>query len=376
VTRSKLLLTVTVALSLVGLAACGKKEPPKKDPAANARAVSVVRVESRPISGALTASGSLIPREEAAVTPEVTGYRVARVLVEEGAYVRAGQTLAELDGALIASQVEQQRALAAQSAVQAEQAEREPARVKDLEGQGVLSDEQIDQRRFQARAARANANAAAASLRDTQTRAGKLAVSAPVSGLVLERTVRPGDLSAGGATPWFRIARDGEIELAAELTEDGLARVRPGQRATVTLPSGENAVGQVRLVSPQVNAQSKLGLVRVRLPVRSDIRAGGYGRAVFDDAVGAGLAVPETAVRYDADGASVMTIGADNKVKRMAVTTGARGGGLVALTKGPPAGTRVVQNAAAFLLDGDVVKPIEAPAAKPAVAAKPEAKAR
>lgn len=375
-TRSKLLLTVTVALSLVGLAACGKKEPPKKDPAANARAVSVVRVESRPISGALTASGSLIPREEAAVTPEVTGYRVARVLVEEGAYVRAGQTLAELDGALIASQVEQQRALAAQSAVQAEQAEREAARVKDLEGQGVLSDEQIDQRRFQARAARANANAAAASLRDTQTRAGKLAVSAPVSGLVLERTVRPGDLSAGGATPWFRIARDGEIELAAELTEDGLARVRPGQRATVTLPSGENAVGQVRLVSPQVNAQSKLGLVRVRLPVRSDIRAGGYGRAVFDDAVGAGLAVPETAVRYDADGASVMTIGADNKVKRMAVTTGARGGGLVALTKGPPAGTRVVQNAAAFLLDGDVVKPIEAPAAKPAVAAKPEAKAR
>ncbi|WP_332772309.1 efflux RND transporter periplasmic adaptor subunit [Phenylobacterium sp.] len=370
-TRSKRLLTVTVAVSLLGLAACGKKEPPKKDPAAQARAVRVVRVDARPITGALTASGSLIPREEAAVAPEVTGYRVARVLVEEGAYVRAGQTLAQLDGALISAQVEQQKALAAQAAVQAEQAEREAARVKDLDGQGVLSEEALDQRRFQARAARATANAQAAAYRDATTRAGKLAVSAPVSGLVLERTVRPGDLSAGGGTPWFRIARDGQIELAAELTEDDLARVRPGQRATVTLPSGASAIGHVRLVSPQVNTQSKLGIVRILLPIRSDIRAGGYGRAQFDDAVGAGLSVPETAVRYDADGASVMTVDAANKVKRMAITTGARGGGLVALVKGPPAGTRVVQNAAAFLLDGDLVKPVEA-----AVAAKPTSKAR
>lgn len=373
-TRSKLLLTVTVAIAVLGLAACGKKEAPKKDPAAQARAVRVVRVEARPITGALTASGSLIPREEAAVAPEVTGYRVARVLVEEGAYVRAGQTLAQLDGALINAQVAQQKALAAQAAVQAEQAEREAARVKGLDGQGVLSDEALDQRRFQARAARASADAQAAAYRDATTRAGKLAVSAPVSGLVLERTVRPGDLSAGGGTPWFRIARGGEIELAAELTEDDLARVRPGQRATVTLPSGVTAVGQVRLVSPQVNTQSKLAIVRIRLPVRSDIRAGGYGRAQFDDAVGAGLTVPETAIRYDADGASVMTLDAANKVKRVAIQTGARGGGLVALTKGPPAGTRVVQNAAAFLLDGDLVKPIEVAVAQPV--AKPASKAR
>ncbi len=369
-TRSKRLLTVTVAISLLALAACGKKEPPKKDPAAQARAVRVVRVEARPITGALTASGSLIPREEAAVVPEVTGYRVSRVLVEEGAYVRAGQTLAQLDGALISAQVEQQKALAAQAAVQAEQAEREAARVKGLDGQGVLSQEALDQRRFQARAARATADAQAAAYRDATTRAGKLAVSAPVSGLVLERTVRPGDLSSGGGTPWFRIARGGQIELAAELTQEDMARVRPGQSATVTLPSGATAVGRVRLVSPQVNTQSKLGIVRILLPVRSDIRAGGYGRALFDDAVGPGLSVPETAVRYDADGASVMTVDAANKVKRVPITTGARGGGLVALVKGPPAGTRVVQNAAAFLLDGDLVKPVEAAAAKPASKAR------
>lgn len=372
--RTKTNLTLAIGLvSALALSACGPKEPPKKDPAAEARTVRVVRVENRAITGSLTASGSLIPREEAAVAPEVTGYRVSRVLVEEGAYVQAGETLAQLDGALIAAQVEQQRALAAQAAIQADQAEAEAARVADLDGQGILSDEALQQRRFQAKAARATANAQAAAYRDAQTRAGKLAVTAPVAGLVLERTVRPGDLAAGGATPWFRIAREGKIELNAELPEDDMARVRVGQRATVTLPSGGVAEGQVRIVSPEVNTQTKLGSVRISLPVRDDIRAGGFGRAVFNDAAGQGLTVPETAIRYDADGASVMTVGPDNRVKRVVVQTGARGEGLVTLVRGPPAGTRVIQNAAAFLLDGDVVKPMDATAAPAAAPAAPAA---
>ncbi len=106
--------------------------------------------------------------------------------------------------------------------------------------------------------------------------------------------------------------------------------------------------------------------MRVRLPVRSDIRAGGFGRALFSDAGGSSLAIPESAIRYDADGASVMTVGADNRVKRVAITAGARGGGMVALVKGPPAGALIVQNSAAFLLDGDLVRPVEAAAATPA----------
>jgi HlyD family secretion protein len=234
----------------------------------------------------------------------------------------------------------------------------------------VLSQEQIDQRRFQAKAARATANAQAAALKDIRTRVGKLSVDSPVSGLVLERTVRPGDLSASGATPWFRLARDGEIELSAQLSEDNLAKIRPGQRAEVTLPSGTVAQGVVRLVSPQVDPQTKLGSVRVHLPVRSDIRAGGFGRAVFSEAAGLAPSIPETAIRYDADGASVMVVGTDNRVKRMIIQTGQRGLGRVQLVKGPAVGSRVVLNAAAFLLDGDRVRPVEAAAAAPAASAR------
>lgn len=349
------------------MAGCHKPATDAKAQPVQARAVSVVRVESRAISGALTASGNLVARQEAAVTPEVTGYRVTAVLADVGDYVRKGQVLVRLDPSLIESQIAQAQAQLAQAEAQAAQAEDQAARVRGLDNEGVLSQEQIAQRRFQARAARASANAQAANLRDLRTRAAKLQVTAPVSGLVLAKTVRPGDLSAGGAEPWFRLATDGQIELQAQLSEDDLAQIRPGQRAQVTLPSGQTVTGTVRLISPEIDDQTKLGFVRVTLPVRQDIRAGGFGRAVFTDASGQALAVPETAVRYDANGASVMMVQANNRVKRVPVRTGMRGSGLVQLVEGPPAGARVVRSAASFLLDGDLVKPVEG-AAQPAVA--------
>ena len=347
----KALLPILLVAAALAVTGC-RKPPVKQTEAQQARAVRVIRIEPRPIVGSLVAAGDLIPREEAAVAPEVTGFRVARVLADVGDYVRKGQTLVQLDSTLLQAQL-------AQAQAQAAQAEDQAKRVQGLDNLGVLSQEQIAQRRFQAQVARAN-------LRDVQARMSKMAVTAPVSGIVLERNVRPGDLSAGGATPWFRLARDGQIELSANLSESDLARVRPGQSATVTLPNGVVAQGHVRIISPQVNPQTKLGEVRILLPVRSDIRAGGFGRAVFDDAAGVGLAVPEAAVRYDADGASVMVIGPDNRVKRVLVQAGARGSGLVQLVKGPPAGTRVVANSASLLLDGDLVRPQEGAAPAPA----------
>jgi HlyD family secretion protein len=365
------LIPLAVALALAGC----RKPPEKLTEADQARSVRVVRIAPQAITGAIAASGDLTPREEAAVLPEVTGYRVARVLADVGQYVKAGQTLVQLDPALIQGQLGQAEANAAQAEVQALQAEEQAARVKDLDGSGVLSQEQIDQRRFQARAARATARAQAAVLKDLRTRNTKLSVAAPVSGLILEKTVRPGDLSAGSATPWFRMARDGEVELSADLSENDLARIRPGETATVTLQSGATVQGRVRLISPQIDPQTKLGEVRILLPVRSDIRAGGFARAVFTDASATALAVPESAVRYDADGASVMVVGADNRVHKAPIEAGPRGAGLVQLVKGPPAGSRIVANAAALLLDGDLVRPMEgaAPAPRPA-AARPVAK--
>lgn len=357
-THPRLSLAILVALATAtGLAGCEKKvaESAKEQ----ARSVSVVAVQSREIQGGLTASGALIPREDTAIFPQISGYRVAEVLVDEGSVVKAGQPLARMDDTLLRAQLAQQEALEREQNVAADRAESEAARVKGLDSKGVLSQEQIDARRFAALSARAQANAQSAAVNDVKTREALMVVRAPYNGLVIERNVRPGDMS-GGANPWFRLAKESQVELAADVGEDALGKMQVGAPVRVTLADGATVEGRVRLVSPRVDAATKLGRVKISLPVRPDVRSGGFASAAFTGVTRSALAVPETAVRYDADGAAVMVVGADDKVVRAPVTTGQRGGGFVELLTGPPAGARVVEKAGAMLVPGDVVRPANA----------------
>jgi HlyD family secretion protein len=349
-------LVLTAAL-VTGLAGCAKK--PAESAREQARSVSVVTIEPREIQGGLAASGALVPREDVAIYPQLTGYRVATVNADVGSWVKAGQTLVTLDDVLLRAQLAQQNALAAQQKTLADEADEQANRVKGLDSEGLLSKEQIDQRRFAAKAARAQALAQQAAANDIHTREALTDVRAPFNGLVIERNVRFGDMT-GGTTALFRIARDGVVELAADVSEDALDKIHAGDRARVTLADGSDVDGVVRLVSPAVDSTTKLGKIRITLPVRPDVRSGGFAKATFLGFTRSTTAVPETAVRYDAEGASVMVVGADDRVERIPVTTGQRGGGYVELVSGPPVGSRVVEKAGAMLVPGDFIRPAPA----------------
>jgi HlyD family secretion protein len=359
---TSLVFALAVAVSLAG---CEKKVA--ETAREQARSVTVVTVEPREIQGGLVASGSLIPREDTAIFPQITGYRVAQVLVDEGMPVRAGQALARLDDTLLRAQLDQQIALAKEQKAAAARADEEAARVKGLDTKGILAQEQIDQRRFAATAADAQAAAQVAAVHDVETREALMTLRSPYDGLVIERNVRPGDMSAtGAANPWFRIAKDSQVELAADIGEESLDKMRIGMPVQVTLADGAKVIGRIRLVSPRVDAATKLGRVRIALPVRPDIRAGGFASGAFLGFARSTLSVPETAVRYDANGAAVMVVGPDDRVSRVPVTTGQRGGGYVELLSGPRAGARVVERAGAMLVPGDIVRPVSVTPVSPA----------
>ena len=147
----------------------------------DARSVSVAQVVLRPMAGIFAASGLLIPREEAAVGSELSGYKVANVLFEEGALVKKGEPLAILDSALLQAKIIQAGAGVEQSKAQAAQARSEADRVAGLDGTGILSDEQINSRRSQSKTANAAVKVAEAQLNDlhTQERLSLIHISEP-----------------------------------------------------------------------------------------------------------------------------------------------------------------------------------------------------
>jgi HlyD family secretion protein len=348
--------------ALIGaLALAGCQKPTVAAAEAAPRSVRVARVVNEPLASALTVSGILTPREEAAVTSELSGYKVEKVFVEQGDWVKAGQPLAQLDDTLLRAQINEQQAVVTQQTLAAERAESQAKNVEGLDNKGILSQEDIDTRRFAAKTARAAAVAAQAQLDDLKTRQARMTLRAPVSGPVLARYVRPGDLPSGASAgqPLFRIARDGLVEIDAEVPEADLSKLKPGLPADVALPDGSKVTGTIRLISPEVDQTTKLGRARILLPVRPDLRPGGYASARIPGVKTNGLVAPDRAVSYDADGAAVYVVDPSNRVHRVAVRTGQRSGGFVELLQGPPAGSRVLVTGASFVLDGDKVAPVE-----------------
>lgn len=350
---------VTLALALV-LSGCSDQEAHIVSPpsAEFARAVSISSVELRSMARSLAASGLLIPREEVSVGSELSGFMVKEVLVEEGAFIAAGEVLAILDAELLMAKIAQAKAVLAQADAQAMLSMSEAARVENVKDPSVFTKEQIENRMAQAEIAKAAWRAASAQLNELRTQENRMRIRAPVTGVILARSVNRGDV-ASPSQVMFRMARDGLLELDAEIPESSIGKLSLGQAATISLPSGRELKGAVRLISPRIDPQTKLGRVRVSLPHDPDLRAGGFARVVFSRKATPVPAVPEKAVQFEAGGPLLVVVDEANRAVRVPIQTGARADGFVAIVGGPAIGSRVVLGGGAFLLDGDLIEPLQ-----------------
>lgn len=362
-----------IALTLHG---CGGKPAPAEEASAasataansNVQTMRIAHVELRDLADEVLATGRLVVREEAAVGSELPGYRVAAVYVDEGDWVKQGQAMAKLDDALLQAQIAQAEATLATQKANVEFKKSQLQRAEALQLEGAFSKELLEQRRMEAASAEASLAASQAGVNEMKVRQSRMVLRAPVAGAVLQRALRPGDISGGSATPYFRIARDGLIELDAELPDSALAHVKVGDTASVSLSTGEQFTGKVRFISPRVDANTNLGRARIELPYSTGLRPGSFAEARLSARSSGVLTVPASAVRYESGGASVMLVDESNTVRQTPVKLGQRSGDYVELIEGPPAGSRVLETGSAFTLDGDVIKPAE-DTAQPAAAA-------
>ena len=98
--------TLFLSLGAFGLmGAAFAAEPAIKAPAAPA--VTVLKLQPTELVENLLVTGSLIPREEILIHPEIEGLKITEILVEEGDHVEAGQVLARLSRDGLNAQMEQ-----------------------------------------------------------------------------------------------------------------------------------------------------------------------------------------------------------------------------------------------------------------------------
>jgi RND family efflux transporter MFP subunit len=361
---------------------------PAPAPAMKPPAISVIPADKRMMVESVVVTGSLMPREEVVVGTDIEGLRLLTLAVDVGDTVKAGQVIATLDDDSLKIQLLQNEsqiawaeaaiAQAESTIAQAEAAQVEAAaaleRAKPLKDKGVISQEVLDQRISAARSADARLDVAKHGLRlaelekrvreanrkDLELKLSKTAIKAPTDGVVLQRNGKIGSITAGNGEPLFRLARDGKIELHAQVTEATLGHMKEGMKVAVT-PSGlsEAIEGEIRLVSPQVDRATRLGEVRVAMPADGRLRAGSFARGRVELARREGVSVPLSAVNTER-GKSTLQVVKDGKVETRKVVTGLTDEARIEIVEGLAAGEQVVAKAGTFVRNGDLVTPVAA----------------
>jgi multidrug efflux pump subunit AcrA (membrane-fusion protein) len=259
--------------------------------------VLVARASNACFSAAIRVAGTLVARKEAIVIPEVEGYRIVQILAREGDTVTAGQTLARLT---------------------------RPA------GEG--------------------APAPAA-----PTQPATALVRAPAAGVVIQSNAVVGGIASARAGPLFRIAVDGDVELAAEVPSIYVPKLEAKQNVRVTTEDNRDLTGRVRTLPAQIDPQTQLGRVRIAVEHDPTLRVGEFARATINASRSCGVSVPKTAVLYRTEGTSVQVV-RDNVVETRRVRVGLFSDAAVEISEGVSEGELVVANAGTSLHDGDKVK--------------------
>ena len=323
--------------------------------AAPALTVGTVEPTVRTIERTVSASGSVAARDELIVGSDAGGVRVVEVLVDVGDTVRKGQLLARGDDAQLLAQLAQQNAQIQQARAERVQADANLERAERVEDSGLYSVEAVQTRRTAALQAAAKLDLAVAQRRELEVRIAHTRIVAPAAGVVAKRSATVGAVMQSGQE-LFRVIRDGEIEWQAELPEHALARVRAGAAVKVMVDGGGAVDASVRLVAPTIDAKNRNGIVYVALPKDAPLKPGAHARGEIVVASAAVQTLPESVVLTRDGQPFVYVVDAQGVAHLQRIDTGERQRGVVEVTAGLAAGSRVVATGAGFVKDGEPVR--------------------
>ncbi|MEK6637772.1 MAG: efflux RND transporter periplasmic adaptor subunit [Pseudomonadota bacterium] len=327
-----------------------------KDDSKQAARVTVVVPGRVQVTDTISATGTLAARRDMPVGVAGEGGLVTRVWVQPGDWVRQGQILVSIDRAVQDQQANQLSAQVAVAQADARLAQAELDRANALLSRGFISKADIERRTATRDSARARVAVAVAQLNEGRNRNGRLDVRAPASGLILARTVEPGQIVSAGSPALFRLAGGGEMELKTEMGEAGLARMRVGLGASVTpVGTASQFTGQIWQVSPIIDPTTRQGIARIALSYNAALRPGGFASAQINVGRVDAPVLPESAVLSDDKGNYVFVIDAKSKVERRQVKTGSVSDTGIPVIEGLSGNEQVVLSAGAFLNPGETV---------------------
>lgn len=341
-----------------------------------------------PAQGAqlLVATGYVVPQRKANISPRIGG-RVAKIFIEDGSVVKAGQLIAVLEDAdykaqLLQANADLRGAEARQkrAEVDAQDAQRQYDREQLVQQKGVSTPAALDTATARAGSARANVSAAVADVAAARARVQVAKVNldncyvrAPFAGRITQKLTDIGEIvfgftSAGSGNGGVAsIADFSSLQVEADVSESQVTKLALGTPAEIALDAfpDQRFRGKVAEVRPRVDRAKATVTVKVAfVDDPRDVLPDMGAKVTFlarELSESAQKAAPTPAIQPDAvvdrgETKMVFAVQADQTVKAVPVVTGAPLGNLISLRQGPPAGTKIVRSPPASLKDGMRIK--------------------
>ena len=374
------------------LASCGSAQDPQGRGGRGGRGgpttvgYVVIQQGSAPLEQELP--GRVAAYQVSEVRPQVTGV-IQRRLFREGAVVRQGQTLYQIDPSIYNAQAAQANANLQSARAQAEAARTLVNRYAPLVKQQAISKQDYTNAVAQARQADASVAQNAASLRTAQINQRFTRVPAPISGRIGLSNVTEGALVTANQTdalttitrldPVFVDIQESAADLLAlrrALTQGGV--VPTSAQVRVKLPDGSyyGATGTVEFSEVLVDQNTGTVTLRARFPnPQSLLLPGMFVTAEFAQAIDtSAFLVPQQAISRDPQGnATLFVVGPGNRAVQRTVVTARTQGPYWVVTQGLAPGEKVITQGTANLKDGAQIKPVPASAPQKVKAPPPGA---
>lgn len=379
--------------ALLGLT-LGCKRPAAAAPAAPPPAeVTVQTITPRRIAVTNELPGRIDAVRIAQVRARVPGILLRRVF-EEGADVKQGDVLFEIDPAPFKANLASAQAALAKAEAAQKQAQALVERYKSLLEVEAVSRQDYENAAATAASTAAEVQAARAAITNATLNLGYATVTAPIAGRIGRALVTEGALvGQNESTPLATIQQLDPVYFDFTQSSTELLRLRramsagtvksiaPGAaRITLLLEDGTAYQEPGKLLFSDITVDPNTGMVTLRAEFPNHDRLllpGMFARGRLEQAVQEeALTVPMRAVARGAEGnATALVVGADNKVEARPIKLGDAFGDTWIVAEGLRPGERIIVEGLQKARPGSVVNPVTAAAPTPAAGAAPSASA-
>ncbi len=323
------LILLLAGASMLALSTCGEKDAGKGKREKEPHLVETAKVYFSDQGIVRVRTGTLRARNEVKIYTQEEG-RITEMAFFEGDSVKKGDLLARLDDQLLQAQLARAKA----TRVQAEQ---DYKRKKGLNGQKLISEDELTR-------AQTAFEVAAADERLLATRVGYANIRSPIDGKIAQRLSEPGNIAVR-YTHLLTVSDPSSLITEVTVSELLLPYVKLGDPVNVTIDAlgQQNFAGRIHRIHPNLDPITRRGTIEVELtPVPEGARPGQLCRVQLQTQALQRVVMPFKALRRDTVGEYVYAIGEGDKVERTPVVSGLRLGEEVEVIDGVKAGQLVV----------------------------------